>query len=54
MAADTQTLVFPLPKGIARDNSCQTQVVSTEHKLFNSPYFSYISMVCKETLTSYS
>ena len=35
------SLALPLPKGIVRDISCQTQVVSTEHRLFNIPYLSY-------------
>ena len=62
-SADTQTLVLPLPKMIVGDNSCKTKVitmpfdtklVSTEHKLSQTHYISYISTVCTMTLRLYS
>ena len=49
MAADTFTLLtpepllLPLPKRVARDNSCPTKVVSKEHKLFHTET-SYLSV----------
>ena len=35
MASDTKTFALPLPKGIVRDNSCQTQV--STNALFVTP-----------------